>query len=277
MNFVGKAKKIDDIDLPRIGRKIGVGEDELHAFLDVETRGGGFDSKNRPKMLFEPHVFYRELGAGKRRDAAVKAGLAYRKWGMKKYPRDSYPRLLEAMKIDKKAAMKSASWGLGQVMGYHAEALGYDGVEDMVTRFMADEEEHLRASVEFIKVNDLDDDLRAIGAAKTWDERVAAARGFARGYNGRGYEKNEYHTKLAAAYVKWSKIRDTEIPVTFKKIKESKDAPIDDEEPIDVVVKPVAAPAPDMTQIEEEAVVEPFWARLAAIIAGFFLNRNKGG
>lgn len=52
----GKAKRIEDIDLPRIGAMIGVGEDEIHAVLDVESAGSGFDSKGRVKMLFEPHV-----------------------------------------------------------------------------------------------------------------------------------------------------------------------------------------------------------------------------
>ena len=31
--FKGRAKKLDDVDLPRIGARIGVGEDELHAFV----------------------------------------------------------------------------------------------------------------------------------------------------------------------------------------------------------------------------------------------------
>ena len=33
--FKGRAKKLDDVDLPRIGARIGVGEDELHAFLAI--------------------------------------------------------------------------------------------------------------------------------------------------------------------------------------------------------------------------------------------------
>ena len=61
MNFVGRAKRLDDLDIPAIGALIGVGEDEIHAFLDVEAAGSGFDKFSRPKMLFEPHVFYRLL------------------------------------------------------------------------------------------------------------------------------------------------------------------------------------------------------------------------
>ncbi|TJW06556.1 MAG: hypothetical protein E5W82_27535 [Mesorhizobium sp.] len=51
-NFAGAALRLSDIDIPRIGAEIGVGEDELHAFMDVEPAGSGFDHMGRPKMLF---------------------------------------------------------------------------------------------------------------------------------------------------------------------------------------------------------------------------------
>lgn len=70
MNFTGPGTRLADTDLPRIGSQIGVGEDEIHAFLDVETSGSGFDAQKRPKMLFEPHVFFRNL-IGPKRDQAV--------------------------------------------------------------------------------------------------------------------------------------------------------------------------------------------------------------
>lgn len=201
MNFKGKAKKIDDIDLPRIGATIGVGEDEIHAVLDVETRGGGFDSKGRPKMLFEPHIFYREL-EGAERAEAVKLGLAYPRWGMRRYPRDSYPRLKAAMLINKEAALRSASWGLGQIMGFNHKLAGYDSAEAMVLAFLDDEETHLEAMVAFIRATGLDDELRG----HDW-------RGFARGYNGSGYARHGYHTRLAKAFAKWSRIKDTPFKV----------------------------------------------------------------
>ncbi|MTW18852.1 DUF3380 domain-containing protein [Rhodoplanes serenus] len=74
--FRGRVRRLDDIDLPKLGALIGVGEDEMHAFLDVETSGSGFDKMGRPKMLFEPHIFWRNL-SGAKRDRAVRAGLAY--------------------------------------------------------------------------------------------------------------------------------------------------------------------------------------------------------
>lgn len=198
--FRGAAKRLDDLDLPKLGAIIGVREDEIHAFLDVETRGHGFDSQGRPIILFEPHVFYRNL-AGAARAKAVAQGLAYPKWGEKPYPKDSYPRLKAACAIDETAALKSASWGLGQVLGENYAAAGFLTPQAMVQAMMEDEENQLLAAVNFIKHEELDGHLRR----HEW-------AAFALGYNGKGYKANQYDIKLADAYRKWSRIADTPWP-----------------------------------------------------------------
>lgn len=194
----GRAKRIDDIDLPRIGYSIGVGEDVIHAVMEVESRGSGFDRQGRVAMLFEPHVFWRELGPGKKRDLAASLGLAYPKWKPGAYPADSYPRFIDAMKIDQTAAIRSASWGLGQIMGFNHAAAGYPTPLAMVVAFADDEETHLDAMISFIRKAGLTDELRRLD----W-------RGFAKGYNGEGFAKNQYDQRLARAYARWQKIKDT--------------------------------------------------------------------
>ncbi|WP_279483397.1 N-acetylmuramidase family protein [Aureimonas sp. SK2] len=196
--FRGAARPLDDIDLPRLGHRIGVGEDEIHAVIDVEAAGGAWDARGRPKMLFEPHRFWKNLGPGAKRDRAAREGLAYAKWIRGNYPKDSYPRLLQAMAIDETAALKSGSWGLGQILGENHAMLGYDTVQDMVLDFLDDADKHLEGMVNFILSAKLDDELRA----RDW-------AGFARGYNGPQYAEHGYHTKLKAAFDRWSKIRDT--------------------------------------------------------------------
>lgn len=195
--FKGAAKRLDDIDIPRIGAEIGVGEDELHAFMDVEAAGSGFDANGRVKMLFEPHVFYRELGPGKKRERAVKEGIAYASWKPGKYPADSYPRLKAAMQIDETAALRSASWGLGQVMGFNCALVGYDTPQAMVRAFAADEENQLRAVVAFLKRKGLASALKAHNWAKI--EKV---------YNGGGF-KGTYAARMQAAFGRWQRIKDT--------------------------------------------------------------------
>lgn len=198
MNFQGSGKRIDDYDLPRIGAMIGVGEDEIHAVLDVESSGTGFDRGGRLKMLYEPHVFYRNLADTNNLARAVRLGLAYRSWGEEDYPPDSYPRLIKAMEIDETAALKACSWGLGQILGENYAAAGYTSPQEMVEDFCADEANQLEAMIRFIKAKKLDDDLRRHDWA-----------GFAKGYNGAQYARHNYHGRLAAAYSRWSKIRDT--------------------------------------------------------------------
>lgn len=199
VNFKGAAKRLDDIDLPRIGATIGVGEDEIHAVMEVEASGSGFDSQGRVKALYEPHKAY-ALSSGAVRGQLVSAGLAYPKWGTKPYPKDSYPRILAACAIDETIALLSTSWGLGQVMGFNHAAAGYTSPQAMVAAFADDEEHHLEAMIRFIVTNGLDDEIRR----HDW-------RGLARGYNGSG-QVDYYAAKLAAAFAKWQKIKDTPYP-----------------------------------------------------------------
>lgn len=196
LTFKAPAKKLDDVDLPRIASEIQCGEDELHAVLDVETAGGSADSKGRLKMLFEPHVFYRNL-KGAERDAAVKAGVAYPNW-RSGYPADSYPRLMKAIAINETAALMAASWGLGQILGENYKLAGYDSPQAMIAAFSQDEENHLQAMVDFIKGRGL---ARAL-ARHDW-------AAFAYGYNGAKYAAHGYDKRLGAAFAKWQKIKDT--------------------------------------------------------------------
>jgi hypothetical protein len=71
----------------------------------------------------------------------------------------------------------------------------------MVEAMMADEALQLAAAVNFIAANRLDGKLRKHDWA-----------GFAKGYNGASYGKNVYDIRLAAAFRKWSGIRDTPPP-----------------------------------------------------------------
>ena len=103
-----------------------------------------------------------------------------------------YSRLEEAMRLEPTAALRSASWGIGRVLGTNAETSGYTDVETMVQAMIASENEQISAMAGFIIHNGLHKAL----ISHDW---VA----FARGYNGPGYAKNKYDTKLEAAYLKY--------------------------------------------------------------------------
>lgn len=262
--FKGRAKRLDDIDLPKIGARVGVGEDEIHAVMDVEAAGSGFDSKGRPRILFERHIFNRQL-SGAKQAKARQEGLAVVKWSRATYNHDQYALLERAMRIDEMAALKSASWGLGQVMGFNHKMAGYPTVELMVRAFMDDEENHLAAMISFIKNAGLDDELRRHDWA-----------GFARGYNGAGYKVNKYDEKLAAAYRKWSRIKNT--PFNAQKpagAAKPESAPTPAPKPKPAPVKPSggskgkAAGAAGLIAIIATAAAA-FWDKIEAFSTGVF-------
>lgn len=188
MDFVGKALKCSDHGVMAAAMRIGCEEAVLRAVIAVETGGRGFDSKQRPMALFEPHVFYRLLNNVKRREA-VRAGLAYQKWGTRPYPRDSYPRIIAACQIDEERALQATSWGLPQILGQNYRAAGFSCAAEMVSAFSEGEDAQLGAMASFIVANRLDAAL----VRKDWVT-------FAKGYNGASYKKLGYHSKLARAY-----------------------------------------------------------------------------
>lgn len=192
MNFRGPARPLEPHDVELIAGYLGCHVAAVQAVLAVESRGTGF-SDGRPIILNEPHVFWREL-KGEKRKEAVAQGLAYRKWRTKPYPRTQkarYAWLEQAVIIDETAALRSCSWGLGQMMGFNHEACGFDTVQAFVKAMTVSEGAQLYAMARFIVSKQLQQHLRS----HDWSR-------FAYGYNGSGYRKNRYHTKLANAYAK---------------------------------------------------------------------------
>ncbi|WP_332122968.1 N-acetylmuramidase domain-containing protein, partial [Azorhizobium caulinodans] len=187
-----------------VARDTGIDEAGFLAVVEIESGGKPFESDGRtPCLLFERHVFHRELKArvpGKLA-AAVKAGLALPKWSPKTQYKDqgkSADRLAllgQARAIDADCANRSCSWGLGQTMGFLAEELGYASATQMLEQMTAGGVlAQLRMMAAEITRKKLDAKLKA----RDW-------AGFARGYNGAGYGANAYDTKLAAACRRWER------------------------------------------------------------------------
>jgi N-acetylmuramidase/Putative peptidoglycan binding domain len=159
----------------------------LWAVIRVETSGFGFLTDRRPKILFERHVFHRHTGG--RFSATAPDVSNPEPGGYGARGAAQYARLERAMALDRRAALRSASWGLGQVMGFHAESLGHPDIEAMVQAMVEAEDRQLAAMERFIATNHLDDAMRA----RDWPA-------FALRYNGADFAKNEYDKKLEAAF-----------------------------------------------------------------------------
>jgi hypothetical protein len=170
----------------------------LLAISEVESGGKPFvviNGRQEPIIRFEGHYFDRRL-SGAKRDLARKQGLASPVVGGVKNPNsqnDRWTLLDRASRIDHKAALESVSWGLGQVMGSHWEALGYGNVDDLVNTARSSVGGQVELMVKFIIKNNLK------GAI---DRRDWAA--FARGYNGPAYAKNAYDKNMAKAYSRYA-------------------------------------------------------------------------
>jgi hypothetical protein len=189
MNFQGSGRPINDEGMDKVCSALGIAESAVWAVLTVETRGFGYLQDRRPQILFERHIFHR-LTAGVH-DTGNEA-ISNRIPGGYVGGRSEYDRLEKAMELAREAALQSASWGIGQVMGFNYEAAGFTSVDAMVEGMVKSENEQLMAMANFIKFNNLADALRR----NNWVS-------FARGYNGRDFKKNEYDTRLAAACAKF--------------------------------------------------------------------------
>ncbi len=181
----------------------GIEEAALLAVVDIESAGAPFEPADgrMPQFLFERHIFYQQLHARapSKLQTAINEGLANSSWQPATQYKDQgtsahrLALLARAVAVDADCAYRSASWGLGQTMGFQAEHLGYSSAQVMVDAMKGNLDAQVEAMVAEIKFSKIDDDL----AAHRWAS-------FARGYNGAGYRRNRYDEKLSAAYAKWS-------------------------------------------------------------------------
>jgi hypothetical protein len=121
---------------------------QLLAVVTVETSGCGCLADRRPVILFERHIFSKQTEG---KFDAEHPDISNRIPGGYSHGAAEYDRLAKAAQLDRTAAMKSASWGLGQVMGFNFDKAGYGSVETMVTKSMESEDEQLRAMANFLK------------------------------------------------------------------------------------------------------------------------------
>lgn len=184
--FTGTATPLSAQGIEACAARLSVHPAELWTVLHVETRGCGYFADRRPVILFERHVFSQKTG---HRFDAQASDISNPHAGGYAGGVGEYERLLKALALDEQAALESASWGLGQVMGFNATDLGYASVAEFVSRMMVSEDEQLTALAAFIQKNGLAESLRNHDWAT-----------FARGYNGPGYEKNHYDKSLAEAW-----------------------------------------------------------------------------
>ncbi|GEQ85121.1 peptidoglycan-binding protein [Patiriisocius marinistellae] len=193
-------KFLSEDDLKDFASQYGLELAAVKAVNEVESNGKGFLLDGRPRILFEGHVFWRELKARNVSPETLinehSKNVLYKSWTKKFYEggKQEFDRLEKAAGLSDddlvhNAAYVSASYGAFQIMGFHYQLLGYSTVDSYVADMYTHERQHLKAFGLFCKANNLIRHLKS----KNWAS-------FARGYNGPEYAANKYDTKLASAY-----------------------------------------------------------------------------
>ena len=177
---------LTDDDFQRAANVFGCPPRRVKAVCAVEAPRGGFDTTGQPTILFERHWF-RKFTDGAFDNfpdiSNVKPG------GYTSSNKTEHDRLNKAVALNREAALKSASWGKFQIMGFNYKPAGFDSLQDFINAMYTDEAHQLDAFVDFVA-----NDKRLAQAIKLGD-----SIGFARAYNGANYAVNKYDQKLVAA------------------------------------------------------------------------------
>lgn len=200
MNFIGKRQPLTSAGLGAALDHMDMQASEaatIWAVVDVETsgvtQGCGFRSNGRPQILFERHIFRRETKGRFNGTAPHLSGPAGGYGGLAtQYSKlEEALALCEANGLGREPALRSVSWGLGQIMGFNATPAGFDSAEAMVNAMLDGEDAQVLAMANFLRSQNLHKSL----LRRDWS-------GFARGYNGASYAQNRYDIKLEQAYVR---------------------------------------------------------------------------
>lgn len=142
---------------------LGVETAMLWAFLDVETGPwAGFTTAGRPIIRFEPHVFERLTSA--------KFSVSHPQLSRPYAKRDHYPtpainerwikQMRPAYALDPDAALKSASWGRPQIMGFNHASCGFPTVRGFVRHMARSEAAQMECMARYLRQNDFIDAMR---------------------------------------------------------------------------------------------------------------------
>lgn len=202
MKFAARGQPLTREGLNEVLALLGFGPNDaayIWTVVEVETtgitQGFGFRIDRRPQILFERHVFRKFTGGRFDGSAPDISGPA----GGYGFLAEQYNKLERALALCAKAklgiecALKSASWGIGQIMGFHYEAVGFKSAAAMVQAMVKSEDTQLAAMAGFLKANG----LAALLQKKDW-------AGFAKRYNGANYWQNHYDVKLAEQFQRFA-------------------------------------------------------------------------
>lgn len=179
-------QKLSLVDYIRAANMTGCEIAAIKAVAEVESSGDGFLPNDSPKILFERHIFRRLTSGAYDKQYPDISNKVPGGYGVVSVQHD---RLNKAASLNRDAALKSASWGKFQIMGFNHKLAGFDTLQGFINAMYQSEGAQLDAFCKFL-IN--------TGAVKWLREKNWAK--FAEAYNGKNYKINNYDVKLMTAY-----------------------------------------------------------------------------
>lgn len=189
----GQYDALTDADFEKVSAEIGVESAAMKAVVAIEAGHAmkGFWAPGVPVINFDRTMYNKY-----RNTASSKAGAKGEKVpsGLSGYALRQWTQLINARKVNAQGANLGTFWGMFQIGGFNYKLCGCSSVDEMVRRMSESELEQLELFARFLVNTGMVKDLKA----KNW-------AAFSRKYNGPGYARRGYHTKMAAAYARFSK------------------------------------------------------------------------
>lgn len=187
---------LTETDFEEVAAELGVEVAAIKAVVEIEAgrTHEGFAAPGKPLINFDLSMFRR---------FATRRGV-----NLSKYSKShsvvfassrgsqtrAHRRLEAAKSINPHAAVEGTFWGMFQIGGFNWKKCGAENIDDFVCRMSRSERDQLEMFASFISSTGLVKHLKT----KNW-------AAFARGYNGPGYAKRSYHTRMALAYARHNK------------------------------------------------------------------------
>lgn len=188
-------------DYQEVAAELGVEVAAIKAVVEIEAGKAhqGFWKPGHPIINFDLSVF-RQMAARHKVNlsgAQNRYPVVFNRPNISKYGSQQaavQARVDAAMAIDTVCAIEGTFWGMFQIGGFNWRQCGTSGPREFLRRMSTSERDQLELFTEFITRAGLLPHLKS----KNWSA-------FARGYNGPSYARRGYHTRLAAAYARFSK------------------------------------------------------------------------
>jgi len=186
-------------DYDEVAGMLGIEAAAVKAIVEIETgrTNKGFYSPGKPIINFDLAVYRRaaarrgiNLGKYTTSHSVIFNSPDIARYGSQQKAQQA--RLDAAMQIDSISAIEGTFWGLFQIGGFNWKLCSARSHTEFIERMSRSERDQLELFAEFIRNSGL---LKAL-KVKDWAT-------FARGYNGAGYARHGYHTRLDASYRKY--------------------------------------------------------------------------